>query len=62
MKIICTKSRHGVDLPLSTAINIDSINIEILGLAKQEYKDDLVYQYWIVEEINKILNENDENE
>jgi hypothetical protein len=50
MKIICIKSHYGVNLPLNTQISIDSHNMEVCGIAKQEYKDGLLYQYWIVEE------------
>lgn len=49
MKLICIKSPNGVEL-LGVQLSIDGNNMEVLGLAKQEYKDGLLYQYWIVEE------------
>lgn len=48
MKLICIKSVYGVDLPLNAKLSIDGNEMEVCGLAKQEYKDGLLSQWWIV--------------
>jgi hypothetical protein len=52
MKLICVKSEYGVCIPLNTSIIIDNNELEVLGLAKQEERDGLIWQWWIVS--NKI--------
>ena len=47
MKLICIKTKYGVDL-LGAIISIKGNNVEVLVLAKQEYKNDLLWQWWIV--------------
>jgi hypothetical protein len=54
MKIIYTKSTHSIDLPLSTKLYIDGNEFEVLGLVKQEYVENLVYQYWVVAETKRL--------
>ena len=49
MKLMLTKSRTGVDLPLDTTLEIDGQAMTVLGLAKTEVIDGLVCQWWIVE-------------
>ena len=48
MKLICTKSQYGINLPLNTKIIIDNQEFEVCGLANQEYQNDLIWQWWIV--------------
>lgn len=48
MRTICIKTPHGIDLPLNTKITIDGRELEVCGLAKQEYIDGLLWQRWIV--------------
>lgn len=52
MKLLITKSKYGLDLPLHTAWSTDEVELEILGLAKQEVRDGIIWQWWIVS--NKI--------
>ena len=52
MKLLITKSKYGLDLPLNTTLSTDEAEFEILGLAKQEVRDGIVWQWWIVS--NKI--------
>ena len=47
MKLICTKSRTGVDFPLNTKLDIDGQAVEVWGLAKTEEKDGQIWQWWI---------------
>lgn len=49
MKLILTKSRTGIDLPLDSKVEIDGQEMIVLGLAKTEVIDGLVWQWWIVE-------------
>lgn len=47
MKLICVKTPCGIDL-LGAKLSIDGHDMEVCGLAKQEYKDGLLWQWWIV--------------
>lgn len=49
MKLICIKSRTGVDLPLDTTLEINGQAMTVMGLARTEVIDGLVWQWWIVE-------------
>lgn len=50
MKLLCTKSRNGIDLPLNTTLTLDGQTVEVWGLAKTEEKDEFILQWWIVGE------------
>jgi hypothetical protein len=50
MKLLITKSKYGLDLPLHTTWSTDEVEFEVLGLAKQEERDGMILQWWIVEE------------
>lgn len=49
MKLICTQSRTGIDLPVDTTLEVDGKTMTVLGLAKTEVVGGLVWQWWIVE-------------
>ena len=51
MKLLCTKSRNGIDLPLDTTLTIEGKTVEVLGLAKTEEKDGFILQWWIVSQV-----------
>ena len=47
MTIICVKSSRGIDL-LGAQITINDQDMEVCGLARQEYKDGLLWQWWLL--------------
>ena len=47
MKLICTKSQYGIDLPLNTILEIDGQEMTVLGLARTDVKDGQVWQWWV---------------
>ena len=49
MKLMLTKSRTGFDLPVDTTLEINGQAMTVMGLAKTEVIDGLVWQWWIVE-------------
>lgn len=48
MNIICIKTKLGIDLPVDTQILIDDQHYSVMGLAREEEKDGLICQWWIV--------------
>ena len=48
MKLLCTKSRNGIDIPLNTTLTFEGQTVEVLGLAKTEEKEGYILQWWIV--------------
>lgn len=52
MTVICILSSQGVDL-LNKRIIIDDRVMELCGLAREEYKDGLLWQWWIAMEDEK---------
>lgn len=48
MRLLCTKTQFGIDLPLNMEMTLGNCTMEVLGLAKQEYRDDMIWQWWIV--------------
>lgn len=51
MKLMRTKSRNGIDLPLNARLTVDGLIVEVLGLAKTEEKDGFIMQWWIVSQV-----------
>lgn len=47
-KLLRTKSRNGIDIPLNTRRNVDGQTVEVLGLVKKQAKNNSVLQWWIV--------------
>lgn len=47
MELICIKSRSGVDLS-GAQLSFDNRPFTVGGLAKQEFKDGLLWQWWII--------------
>lgn len=50
MKLLCTVTKHGLNLPLHARLSIDGQVMTVLGLAKQEERDGQIWQWWIVAE------------
>jgi hypothetical protein len=48
LKILQTKSRHGIDLPLNTRRTVDGQTVEVWGLIKKQVNNQAVIQWWIV--------------
>lgn len=48
LKILRTKSRNGIDIPLNARRTIDGQTVEVLGLVKKQVKPHAVLQWWIV--------------
>lgn len=48
VRLLCTKTQFGIDLPLNMEMTLGNRTMEVLGLAKQEYRDDIIWQWWIV--------------
>ena len=49
MRTICVKTPHGLDL-LHAWIILGGEEMEVCGLARQEYVDGLLWQWWILME------------
>lgn len=52
MKLLRTKTRNGIDIPLNTRVNINGKTVEVWGLAKKVEKCQCVVQWWIVNPIS----------
>ena len=46
--LLCTKSRSALDIPHDTVLTIAGQPVEILGLARTEYRDGMFWQWWII--------------
>ena len=47
-KLLRTKSRNGIDIPLNTRVTVDGQVLEVWGLVRKEVKQRAVVQWWIV--------------
>ena len=48
LKILRTKSRNGLDLPLNTRRTVDGQTVEVWGLIRKQVNNQAVIQWWIV--------------
>lgn len=53
LKILLTKSRDGIDIPLNSRRTVEGQTVEVLGLLKKEVKNRVVLQWWIVNLVEK---------
>lgn len=53
LKILVTKSRDGIDIPLNSRRMVDGQTVEVWGLLKKEVKNRVVLQWWIVNLVEK---------
>lgn len=47
-KLLRTKSRNGIDIPLNTRVTVEGQVLEVWGLVRKEVKQRAVVQWWIV--------------
>ena len=47
LRLIRTKSRNGLIIPLNTRLTVDGQVLEVLGLVKTEAKHHAILQWWI---------------
>jgi hypothetical protein len=48
LKLLRTKTRNGIDIPLNAKLTIQGQTLEVWGLAKKKAKCRCVLQWWIV--------------
>ena len=48
LRILCTRSPRGLELPLHSRRTVDGQTVEILGLIKKQSKPSATIQWWIV--------------
>ena len=48
LRLIRTKSRNGLIIPLNTRLTVDGLTVEVWGLVKTDAKQRAVLQWWIV--------------
>lgn len=53
LKILLTKSRNGIDIPLNSRRIVGGQTVEVWGLLKTEVKKRVVLQWWIVNLVEK---------
>lgn len=53
LKILRTKSRHGIDIPLNSRRTVDGQTVEVWGLVRKEIKNRVVVQWWIVNPVER---------
>lgn len=48
LRILRTKSRNGIDIPLNSRRTVDGQTVEVWGMIRKEVKNRVVVQWWIV--------------